>query len=113
MFLLPATDYQLESYSQRPIVLPSANLAPTKPPAGVPSFIGFSRTVTTSPGLKVVLRQPRRDSEFGLPPSRLHSVLVPLSSTTTWIQMCGLVHCNSLIVPCSSSVFSSSNIAAE
>ena len=39
-------------YSQRPTVRPSpANFAPTNCPAGVPSFIGRKRTVTSSPGL--------------------------------------------------------------
>ena len=46
------------SHSQRPIVLPSANFAPMNAPAAVPSFIGLKRTVTSSPALNVVLRQP-------------------------------------------------------
>src|SRR5262245_28131211 len=75
------------AYCQRPIVLPSANFAAMNCPPGVPSFIGLTLTVTRSPGLKVVLRHPLRDSEFGLPPSMLHSFLTPLSSTTTWIQI--------------------------
>ena len=44
---------------QRPIVLPSAsNFAPTKRPPADPSFIGLKRTVTASPALNVVARQP-------------------------------------------------------
>src|SRR5258705_7056113 len=71
-------------HSQRPIVLPvSLNFAPMKLPPGLPSFIGLTRTVTASPNLNVVARQPFRESEFGLPPSMLHSVFWPLLSTIT------------------------------
>src|SRR5258706_2956922 len=71
-------------YSQRPIVLPeSLNFAPMKLPPGLPSFIGLTRTATASPNLNVVARQPFLDSEFGLPPSMLHSVFWPLLSTIT------------------------------
>src|SRR5262245_27097558 len=84
------------AHSQRPMVFPvSVHFAPMKLPAALPSFIGLRRPVTASPALNVVARQPFRDSELGLPPSRLHSVFWPLVSTTTWIQICGLVHCTS------------------
>src|SRR5688572_1110655 len=96
----------MDLYSHLPIVLPSANLAPTKLPAWLPSRIGLMRMLTAAPGVKVVLRQPLRESEFGLPPSTLHSSLAPAGfCRSTWIQMCGFVHWNSLTVPVSSTVF--------
>ena len=60
-----------------------------------------------------VVTQPDRESELGLPPSKLHSSFAPVLSTFTWIQMCGFVHCSSLTVPVTSVVLVLSNIAAE
>ena len=52
----------LQAYFQLPTVLPSSNLAPTKPPAGEPSRIGRIRIVTFDPGLNVDGRMPLRPS---------------------------------------------------
>src|SRR6185503_18941088 len=64
-------------HSHLPKVLPSANFAPTKFPACVPSRIGLTRMVTAVPGSNVDFRHPFRDNELGLPPSTLHSSLPP------------------------------------
>ena len=96
------------------MVLPSAaNFAPMKEPAAVPSFIGLNRTVTTSPGLNVVLRQPWRDSEFGLPPSRLHSVFLPFVVDDDLEPDVRIGPLQLFDRALSSTTFSSSNIAAE
>ena len=42
-----------------------------------PSFIGFTLMLTLLPGANVEGRQPLRESEFGLPPSMLHSSCLP------------------------------------
>jgi hypothetical protein len=40
------------------MVLPSGNFAPMNAPPADPSFMGLNLTVTSSPGLNVVLRHP-------------------------------------------------------
>jgi len=99
-------------YSHLPTVFPSSNFAATKLPAAEPSRIGWTRIVTLVPALKVDGRMPWRDNWFGLPHSMLHSFGASpgLVSATTWIQECGLVNWNSLMVPVSSVVLFSSNI---
>src|SRR5688572_31507118 len=101
-------------YSQRPTVLPSWNLAPMNPPAGPPLSIGLSRMVTVAPGGNVDGRIPCRPRLFGLPHSTLHSIFWPFSSSTiTWIQLCGFLNWNSLIVPVISLTLVLSNRSEE
>src|SRR5678816_724101 len=69
--------------SQRPRVFPSANFAAMNWPAWVPSRIGLKRMVTCAPGSNVPFFHPCRDNVLGLPPSKLHSSLVPALSTFT------------------------------
>src|SRR5262249_19177996 len=43
---------------------------------------------------------PRRSSVFGLPPSHIHTSLVPSGLTiSTWIHVCGLIHSIFTILP--------------
>src|SRR6201985_2805237 len=68
-----------------------------------------------SPGFSDVRFQPARDRPLGLPPSIEYSTSLPVagSFTTSWIQLCGLVHWKSFTVPSSVTFFWLSNIANE
>src|SRR5690606_3012570 len=56
-------------------------------------------SVTLSPGLSVVRDHPLLPRTFGLRPSMLHSVALPLCGATICTQVWGLTHWDYLMVP--------------
>src|SRR5215475_10418478 len=69
---------------------------------------------TFMPGVRVLGTQPCRAKPAGPPISIAHCSACPWSLLTVIrIQLCGLVHWNSLMVPSRVLVFSASNIAKE
>src|SRR5690349_1559358 len=96
-----------------PSTVPSASVALTRLPTAAPLSIGCITSAILSPGFNVRLFHPWRAIMFGEPASMLHSRCAPPSSTTTWVQACGLVHWSSLTVPVMTTLRSRSNAANE
>jgi hypothetical protein len=97
-----------------PSCLPSGSVMCRNWPPGYPSRKGWISTFTVIPGMRVLGTQPCRAKPDGAPSSTDHWTGLPsLSATIRWIQLCGLVHWNSLTVPSTVIVFSASNIAKE
>jgi len=68
----------------------------------LPSFAWYPVTTIASPILSVSLEIPRRISVFGVPPSIIHTSLVPSGFfTSMWSHACGFIHSVFLRVPSS------------
>src|SRR6266566_8131604 len=83
-------------------------------PPCVPSLSGWIMAVTFMPGVRVPATQPCWAKPPGAPSSIAHCSGRPAAfGTIIWIQLCGLVHWNSLIVPSRTIFLSTSNMAKE
>jgi hypothetical protein len=78
-------------------------------PTGLPLFTGRTTIVTTSPGLKELLLQPRLIMSGGLLVSVTHRTVLPSSPfTSNCRKQCGLAQNHSTTVPLKVSLFAGS-----
>ena len=81
-------------------VSPFASRTLTILPTGAPFFTGCNATVTGSPALKEVRRQPRDDMVVGFCVSTLQLRTAPVSSfASNFRKQCGLDQTHSVTVP--------------
>src|SRR5580700_5522056 len=87
-------------------IWPLARTTCSTRPIGRPFLTGSSVTVTSSPGLKDCLLQPRLTMSDGLLASTAQCTTLPLSSFTSNLRkQCGLAQNHSVTVPFKASFF--------
>src|SRR6266705_1040748 len=101
-----ATSFKVEGKCASANTVPSGLRIRRTRPIRAPFLGGITSTMTTSPGLIVVLCQPasERDAEF---PSSTQCCTFPLSSvTSSFIKLCGLAKTHAVTTPFIVTVFS-------